>query len=461
MKPIPLPSVRQIVSGKNLSIMPAIEITGISTDTRTLEEGSLFIAIKGDTHDGHQYLSQAQAAGAAAAIVEQEPAIKIPNLPMVLVKDARKALGKLACHVRRQLSCKVIAVGGSNGKTGTKNLIHAALCKQLHGTISPKSFNNDIGVPLAIFPASANQDYLVLELGTNHPGEIRALTQIALPDIAVITNVAAEHLEGLGDINGVRREEATLIEGLSPNGLLIVNGDDPLLLEAVSLHKGKRITFGLQTHNDLHATHIDSSLTGVRFRLNGRRTFMVPMVGKHVAINALAAIAVARRLGLTEESIAEALACAKGPEMRLELQHVRGLTLLNDAYNANPASMRAALETLVSLTHLGRKVAILGDMRELGDQTDPLHRELGQFAGGLGLDRLFCVGPKAALIAEEALAAGMAPSRISCFPDTPTAERFLPPHLQENDLVLLKGSRYMKLELIAQALDPEAFRKAS
>lgn len=462
MKPIPLQQLRQIVGGKNLTLIPPGEVLSVSTDTRQLQPGSLFIAIKGENHDGHQYLAQAQAAGALAAVIECEPPARPANFPLIQVNNARHALGKLAQFVRQQLSAKVIAVGGSNGKTGTKNLIHSALCRQLSGTISPKSFNNDIGVPLAIFPASATQDYLVLELGTNHPGEIRPLTQIAQPDIAVITNVGPEHLEGLGSLEGVVQEEASIIQGLSGTGSLVVNGDDPRLLDAVKAFTGKRITFGLSRDNDLHATHIECTLSGTHFRLNGRRTFSIPLLGRHVAVNALAAIAVARRLGLTEESIAEALATAKGPEMRLELQRVGNIMLLNDAYNANPASMQAALDTLCSLDHQGRRVAILGDMRELGSQTDALHIELGQAIGKLPpLDHLICVGEKAALIALAAGGAGLPTSRITTIADTPTAARVIPGMIQDQDLVLLKASRYMKLETIAEALNREGLRKAS
>lgn len=259
-------------------------------------------------------------------------------------------MGRLARFVRQQLSSKVVGVAGSNGKTSTKNLIHSALAGRLRGTISPKSFNNDIGVPLAIFPADPGHDYLVLEMGTNHPGEIQALTDIALPDIAVITNCGPEHLEFLGDLRGVRRENASVINGLNPKGLLIINGDDPDLIEATSAYPGKRLTFGFKPTNDLFAADVECNQTGVRFRLNGgRKQVFVPLLGRHTAANALAAIAVARRLGLSEDEVIDNLSRARGAEMRLQLEHANGVTVLNDAYNANPASMKAALETAITL----------------------------------------------------------------------------------------------------------------
>jgi UDP-N-acetylmuramoyl-tripeptide--D-alanyl-D-alanine ligase len=265
--------------------------------------------------------------------------------------------------VRQEFRGQVIAVAGSNGKTGTKHLIHSALRETLRGSMSPKSFNNDIGVPLAIFPADTSDDYLILELGTNHPGEIRNLTHIALPDIAIVTNCSAEHLEGLGNLDGVRRENASLIEGLKPDGTLIINGDDPALTEAVSAFHGDRVTFGFSKTNDLWASDAVCSWNGTRFTSGpaGVEVF-VPLLGSHIAVNALAAVAVARRMGLSDGQIVRNLAKSTGPEMRLQPIEGGGVRILNDAYNANPASMKAAIQTLTSLPAAGRRIAVLGDI---------------------------------------------------------------------------------------------------
>ncbi len=464
MKPISLQQIRLVVGGKALSAIPAVgpEITAVSTDTRRMEPGSLFVAIKGETYDGHDFLPAAAAGGAIAALVEEQPSVKLPNVHLIQVADTRKAMGKLARYVRQQMTAKVICVGGSNGKTGTKNLIDSILCRRLRGSISPKSFNNDIGVPLAIFPADPNQDYLVLETGTNHHGELRVLSEMALPDIAVITNCSAEHLEGLGDLMGVRQEEASIIEGLNPKGLLVVNGDDGELLERVSSYGGNRVTFGYGVTNDLYATEISCDYSGVDFLLNGRRKVYVPLLGRHTACNALAAIAVARRLGLSEDEIVENLSQAHGADMRLQLVRMRGLTVLNDAYNANPASMQAAIDTLCSLEACGRRIAILGDMRELGESTDRLHREVGEYAAARGLDVLICVGEKAALIGESAKQAGMVGDRVVHYADVGSAIGAIPSGLSSGDVVLLKASRAMRLEAIAQAIGAcEGLRVAS
>jgi UDP-N-acetylmuramoyl-tripeptide--D-alanyl-D-alanine ligase len=454
--------IRQAVGGRSIRPIPAgtPAIEAVCTDTRKMEPNSLFIAIRGENHDGHQYLAKAAAGGAIAALVEEVPADCPAHLHLIQVPNTRTAMGKLARFVRQQMTAKVIAVAGSNGKTSTKNLIHSTLLGHRRGSISPKSFNNDIGVPLAIFPADPVEDYLVLEMGTNHPGEIKVLTEMALPDIAVITNCGPEHLEFLGDLMGVRRENASIIQGLNPKGLLIINGDDPDLIEATASYPGKRITFGFKPTNDLFATDVECNESGVRFRLNnGWRQVFVPLLGRHTAANALAAIAVARRLGLSEDEIIDNLSRAKGPEMRLQLDKVNGITIVNDAYNANPASMRAALETAVTLRppmNAGRLAAVVGDMLELGEASDRFHREVGTFAASCRFDLLACVGARGGLVAEAAEAAGMSPDRIRRYADSAAAAPELAGLIGPGDVVLIKASRGTKLEVVAQAIAASA-----
>ncbi len=459
MIPLTIRQIRQAVRGRFLAPQPEESpqsIVTVCTDSRRIEPGCLFIALRGDNFDAHAFLPQVAAGGAIAALVEAPPAVTLPNLHLIQVPNTRTAMGMLARYVRKHMRAKVIGVAGSNGKTSTKYLIHTALGAKLRGSASPKSFNNNIGVPLAIFPADPNQDYLVLEMGTNHHGEIKVLTEMALPDIAVITNCGAEHLEFLDDLMGVRRENATVITGLNPKGLLIVNGDDRDLVDAVAHYPGKMVTFGFGEHNDLFASDVQCTERGVTFKLNGSRDVFVPMLGKHTAANALAAIAVARRLRVSEAAIIESLATAEGPDMRLQLDDVNGIKLLNDAYNANPNSMRAALETVAALPTAGRRIAVLGEMRELGKTSERYHREIGEFAATCKLDMLVCVGPSAALIAEAAGKSGMNPKVISTFGDAPAAAPAVRRWVKKDDLVLLKGSRGMRLEFIAQALSETA-----
>lgn len=457
MKPLTIRQVRQVVGGKALSAIAADAplVQAVCTDTRRMDKGSLFIALRGDHHNAHAFLPQAAAGGAVAALVEEPPAQSLPNVTVIQVPDTRLAMGKLANHCRQQMRAKVIAVAGSNGKTSTKHLIDAALCGKLRGSISPKSFNNDIGVPLTIFPADPTQDYVVLEMGTNHHGELRVLSDMAMPDVAVITNCGADHLEFLGDLRGVRQENASIISGLNPGGLLVVNGDDPELLAAVKDYSGKRITFGFEPTNDLFATDIHCDETGTRFSLNNsRREVFAPMLGRHSACNALAAIAVARKMGVAEDLAIETLADARGAEMRLQWQAGAGnVRVLNDAYNANPNSMRAAIETAALLPHEGRRIAILGDMKELGQSGERYHREIGQcVAEAKKFELLICVGTLAGLIADAALAAGVANESVFRFPDSVAAAEAVPRMLHEGDLVLLKASRSVHLEEIAKAI---------
>jgi UDP-N-acetylmuramoyl-tripeptide--D-alanyl-D-alanine ligase len=468
MKPLSIRQVQQTVAGKALTAIPADAplVTAVCTNSKQMEKGSLFIALRGDKHNAHEFLPDAAAGGAIAALVEEPPADVLPNVALIQVPDTRAAMGKLARHVRKQLRAKVITVAGSNGKTSTKHLIDAALRGRLKGSISPKSFNNDIGVPLTIFPADPSQDYLVLETGTNHHGEIKILSDMALPDVAVITHSGAEHLEGLDDLLGVRRENAQIISGLKARGLLVVNGDDPDLLAAVTDWKGQRVTFGFKEENNLFATDVQCGPSGTEFSLNNsRRRVFIPMLGRHSACNALAAIAVGRKLGVPEDVIIENLAHSDGPEMRLQLQPVGDVTVLNDAYNANPNSMAAAIETAAALEAHGRRIGVLGDMRELGRSSDRYHREIGQFAAANGrFDLLMCVGKQAKLIAEAAILAGFPENAVRRFEDAKSAATAFPDTLREGDLVLLKASRGVRLEEVAIAIAKraaEAARKAA
>jgi len=453
MKPIDLTQLRRIVGA---AVTPGDEsqaIVAVCTDTRKMTAQSLFVALRGAHFDGHEFLEQAAVGGAVAALIDRMPATMPGKLRPILVPDARAAMGKLARFVRGQFGGKVIAVAGSNGKTSTKCLIDAVLRTRFCGSVSPRSFNNEIGVPLTIFPADPSQDYLVLELGTNHAGEIGNLALIAAPDIAVITNCAEEHLEGLSDVEGVRRENASVVEGLPPDGLLIANGDDAELVRIISENQNKRALFGFGPSNDLVAQEIDCDQRGTTFELaaDGPHAF-VPMLGKHTAANALAAIAVGRAMGIADRQIIAGLKTVRGPEMRLQLRKVAEIRVLNDAYNANPPSMRAAIELLASLPTRGRRVAILGDMLELGDHSAAAHARIGRIlARDFPPDLLICVGTHAHGIAEAAIAGGFPSKQVVHFSGVAVAGS-IASLLIPGDLVLLKASRAIGLEAVEQAI---------
>jgi UDP-N-acetylmuramoyl-tripeptide--D-alanyl-D-alanine ligase len=458
MIPLTLQAVRAAVRATHAHL-PDRTVERVSTDTRTLVEGDLFVALRGDRFDAHDHLDQASRA--AAAVVERVPDSAPADLPMIVVPDARRALGDLARHHRQALRhTKVIAVAGSNGKTTTKGLIHAALAGSLRGTASPASFNNDVGVPLTLLPVSPRDDYVIVECGTNHPGEIARLSDIARPDIAVITSIGEEHLEGLGDLEGVRHENAAITAGMGDKAMLVLP-DEADLVRHLAGFSGRRLTIGLGEACDLFAADVHGDLAGVRFRLNaGPCEFEIPIAGIHTVTNALAAIAVAKRFGLSDQAIAAGLAGARSPAMRMERSEREGVVFVNDAYNANPASMRAALRTLAEAEVPDRRIAVLGEMLELGEQSDAYHRDLGRHAAEAGLDRLLCVGHRATVTAEAAVAAGMASKVVDVCDTVQAAADRLASLTRPGDTVLLKASRGLRLEQILE-LTPDQARPAA
>ena len=438
----------------------------VSTSSRDAA-GCVFVAIRGDVHDGHKFLDDARSGGATVAIVDRDVPV-LEGVTVVRVPDTRRALGRLAQVVRRSITRpRVIAIAGSNGKTSTKNALHAVLSQSLRGTASPKSFNNDIGVPATLFPVAAEDDYVILEIGTNHPGEVEHLSRMSEPDIAVITSIGEEHLEFFGSLDAVRKENAAIATGLRPGGLLVVCDDEDLTTHLQ--HDGTTIRFGTTPdrvarfgtpsrvgdaedtawstkpcHPDLGANDIRVTLDGTSFDCDGTR-FTLPAIGAHFATNALAIIAVARHLGLTDAQIQTGLATADASDMRMQRRNLGGITLLNDAYNANPTSMRAALNTVGQVKWAGRRVVVLADMKELGDHSPAAHAAMADAVNALKPDLVFTVGP-----AWELPARSIAGCRW--FADSEAAAADIAAAVTEGDLVLLKGSRSMKLERVADAI---------
>lgn len=453
MTPLLLGEIARATAGEVVNGNPLKAMHVVTTDSRAVTPGCLFIALKGERFDAHDFLKDVVAAKAGAVMVSRRESLAGLGIPAVVVSDTRKGLGDLAREARGRQRARVIAIGGSNGKTTTKHLVGSVLASRLVGTQSPKSFNNDIGVPLTILGVSPQDDYVVLELGTNHPGELEPLSRMSRPEIAAITSIGAEHLEGFGDLAGVRAEELKLLEGLVPGGLCIVNGDDEELLAAAKQKTRRVISFGFAGSNDLRIEHVSCSLEGIRFRVSGfNDEFALPMPGRHNASNALVAIAIGREFGIEEAEIREALANCSRPEMRMQVARVGSYTVLNDAYNANPASMRAALETLGDAEVAGRRVAVLGEMRELGTVSAAMHREVGTLAAGAKLDALVAVGGDSVHLADAAVAAGIPAASVHRLGTAAEAAELLPSILQDGDTILLKGSRGVRLEKVAEAI---------
>ncbi|MEQ9617391.1 MAG: UDP-N-acetylmuramoyl-tripeptide--D-alanyl-D-alanine ligase [Phycisphaerales bacterium] len=435
---------------------PNATITGVSTDTRTIKPNELFLALVGPNHDGHDHARAAVEAGASCVIAMRE--VDSRGMPALLVKDTRRALADLArAHRATLTNATVIAVTGSNGKTTTSRLLAGVLAER--GTVhaSPKSFNNDIGVPLTILGASRDAETLICEVGTNAPGEIAPLAEIIRPDIAVITSIGRAHLEALGSREGIAEEKSAIFGHLSESGLAIIPADEPLLRR---VHDGKRrvVTFGASSDADIRVSEVRHEPCGggmgVRFTINGSREFLVPLAGVHNAMNASIAVAVGQRLGMSDELIRRGLLNVDAPEDRLRVRVHGGVTLVNDAYNANPDSMLAALHAFHELSvGATRRVLVIGSMAELGAQTRGSHEELAErIAEVIGPDVLVTVG-EAARTVHDAARELLPDARREHF-DTLTDEiaRRIAGVFGSGDAVLLKGSRTNALERIERAL---------
>ena len=425
-------------------------VRGVSTDSRTIKPGEVFVAIDGLNLDGHRFVRFAGSSGASAAVVEKRPGDS-GKLPLMLVNDSLEALGRMANGYRWQPPLiPWIAVTGSNGKTTTRELLARILGKRLKVRSSLRNWNNFIGLPLSMMSAPDDAEVAVMEMGTNHPGEIAKLREICVPTISVITGTGNSHLEGFGDSKGVAREKADIFGWLPTDGLAIFPADDPnvgILADAVP---HARATFSINgVEADAMAEDIKVSATGSQFTVNGVRV-RLPLLGRHNISNCLAAMLAARHLGIGFAEAAEALATVKPVAGRLQATNTpAGITVINDTYNANPDSVMAALEILADMPGK-RRIAVLGDMGELGPESRRMHREIGLSAGMMDLDALFVTGVESTATAE----AAQVNARIVVrhFPSAEALWMTLKKFLKSGDQVLVKGSRSMLMERVANLL---------
>jgi UDP-N-acetylmuramoyl-tripeptide--D-alanyl-D-alanine ligase len=434
-------------------------VKNVCTDSRQVKAGDLFFAIRGEKFDGHEFINEVAGKGVAAIVIEKGkiPA-QLPECGVLVVEDARATLGKLAAAYRKDFSLPIICVGGSNGKTTVKELLASVLRQKFSTLWSEASFNNDIGVPLTLLRLEKSHQAAVLEAGTNHPGELAPLVKMIQPKFGVLTNIGREHLEFFGDVAGVAQEEGWLAELLPADGKLFVNGDNEWTEKIVARTKAKIVRVGLGEKNDWRAGKIRLDKSGVTFHMQTAKEefcgeYRINLLGRHQVTNALFAIAVGEELGLGRAEIQSGLADCKSPKMRLQFWEANGVRVLDDAYNANADSTIAALETLCDLPLQGRRVAVLGDMEELGAHSESAHEEVGRRAAKLKIGQLFAVGKMSAVTAKAARDSGL--NRVIEFENIEAAVMAIRKFLKTGDVVLLKASRASRLERIAETLKLE------
>ncbi len=450
MNAITINDVINATGGTLLCGNPDEVISAVCTDSRNITPGSLFVPIAGENFDAHNFIPAVLTGGCVAALTAKK--VEPCDKTLIAVKDTRKALADLAAFYRQTFSIPFIAVTGSVGKTTVKELTAAVLSAKFNVLKTAGNFNNDIGLPLTLFRLENTHEAAITEMGMSGFGEIDLLAGIAKPDIGIVTNIGLSHIEKLGSQENIYKAKAELFSHVNPEGTVILNGDDPILAAHRSEISQKTITVGLTPGCNLTAQNIKVTSDGVSFTIcSGKEqaevTLQIP--GEHNVINALLACAAGLCLGVSLDVAAAALANYVATDKRLQLIEMKGLTIINDCYNAAPASVEAALKVLCA--HKGRKIAVLGDMKELGAYTETAHRTMGQQVADLGVDALFALGESAALAAQVAKEKGM--EHVVACTQLETLTLSLWTFLQPGDTVLIKGSRAMGLERVIELLN--------
>ena len=446
--------VASACAGVLKSDSPRTLVLRVSTDSRQAQPGDLFVALRGERFDGHDFVGEVAEKNVAGVVVESGKAPStLANCAVIEVDDTRRALGKVAAAYRKDFSLPIVAVGGSNGKTTTKELIAAVLRQKLKTVWSEASFNNDIGVPMTLLKLEMQTQAAVLEAGTNHPGELAPLVTMIQPRYGVITSIGREHLEFFGDLAGVAEEEGALAELLPDDGKLFLNGDSEWTEKIAARSHARVVRVGLSENNDWRARNVHMDRNGIEFHVDApdekfSGDYRIKLFGRHQVTNALFAVAVGAELKLSREEIQHGLLECNPSKMRMQLLEVAGVSVLDDAYNANADSMLAALETLRDFE--GRRIAVLGDMAELGAHAKAAHEEVGRHVAESGADHFFAVGKWAGVMAAAARSAGL--GEVDEFADVEEAANAVKNFVRPGDIVLVKASRTMRLERVADAL---------
>lgn len=432
--------------------MDDVVVTGVSFDTRTLKEGDLFIPFRGELVNGHQFVRQAMEKGAAASLWMKDEPDAPEDIPLIFIDDPELAMQQLARAYRKQLDCTFIGITGSNGKTSTKDLVASVLSPYFNVRKTEGNFNNELGLPWTILSLEENTEVAVLEMGMSGFGEISFLSDLAMPHYAVITNIGEAHMQDLGSREGIAKAKFEIIDGLKENGALFYDGDEPLLHTLVSARPELRaISFGYGEKTGLSLSSTESGDDGSRFSVKGviDGSFTIPVFGSHQVKNSLAAILIAHELGLSNDQIDAALRQSKLTDMRMQpVVADNGALFINDAYNAAPTSMQAALSFLGETKLRSEKWAVLGDMLELGENERHYHESIARQLGTISVKGILLFGPRMKWLYEELQKTGNETEVIWSEDDYDTLIASLLSSIDGNSIILLKGSRGMELERI-------------
>lgn len=432
-----------------------IEISGVSIDSRKIDKGNLFVPFKGAHSDGHQYVEAAIQDGASAALWQKDVPNPPVGLPILVVEDTLEALQQLSRSYRNELKVKVVGITGSNGKTTTKDMTANLLSLSYKVQKTEGNFNNHIGLPLTLLRLEEDTDIAVVEMGMSALGEIEFLSKLAKPDVVIVTNIGESHLQDLGSRENIAKAKLEIISGISENGLIVYNGDEPLLSKGLSDYVGSAElqTFGRSSENTLYPVSIVQKDDGSTFTINkGNEEFHLPVLGTHNILNALGSMLIANYFDVPFEKMNEGFAQLKLTSMRMELvSGAKGEKIINDAYNASPTSMRAAIELVTNLSGYEKKILVLGDMLELGPNEENFHYEIGSGVNKEAIDYVFTYGKLGQIIAEGAKSV-LPEDRVKAYDNKTDLISELKKYTDEKTLLLVKASRGMRLEEVVHEL---------
>ncbi len=457
MQKLTLKEIADAVNGTLDEKWNELEIEAISSDTRQIEPGCLFVAFQGENFDGHHFIKQAFSLGAKAALSNRtvEKDDDMPQKPVVYVEDTLLAFGALAAYYKQKFSVYTVGVTGSVGKTSTKEMIYAVMSQKYKVLKTEGNFNNQIGMPRTLFSLDNSYSGAVLEMGMCELGEISYLSNIARPDLGVITNIGVSHLENLGTRENILKAKLEILDGMPPEGKLILNGDNDMLLTQKERLGKRALWYGIEEPGDVTAEEIrqegDDTLFTVCYQGN-RYPAQIPAIGVHNVYNALAAFLVGIEIGLTPEEIVAGYQSYQNAGMRQRVTVKRGVKVIEDCYNASPDSMESAINVISTIPCEGRRIAVFGDMLELGEQSRRMHFQVGERAAGSKIDELVCFGPEAEEIVKGAANLGL-PAKH--FPEKEALSNYLQAALKPGDAVIFKASRGMRLEEVIERVFSE------